>query len=159
MNTGRTIAINALCAAVIGALSGTAALAASDPQRPSSVSESAPARTGPASVPSEPAAGGKPAYPRAKPSGVSESAPATTGPASTPTHGQGRSAPAAKTEAVNRLPQTPSSVSESAPARTGSATVPTARAPQSFEAADLNKDGVIDRREYERLFPAQGATR
>jgi hypothetical protein len=34
--------------------------------------------------------------------------------------------------------------------------VPSAR---SFEQADLNKDGMIDRTEYERMFPARGATR
>lgn len=131
--------------------------------QPSSVNESAPARTGQATVPT----GGGNQLPQqtearypgsAIPSNVSESAPARTGAASTPTGGPGQSAPAPTTEAMNRLPRTPSGVNESAPARTGSANVPTAQV-HSFETADANRDGVIDRSEYYRLFGARGATR
>ena len=131
--------------------------------QPSSVNESAPARTGKATVPTGggnqlPAQTGA-RYPgSAIPSNVSESAPARTGRASTPTGGAGQSAPPPNTEAMNRLPRTPSSVNESAPARTGRATVPTGQV-QSFETADLNRNGVIDRSEYDALFGARGATR
>ena len=129
---------------------------AKEVKTPSGVSESAPARTGPATVPTgpggrQPLAGGAPEYPPRGPSGVSESSPATVGPASTPTVGQGRSAaPVGSTGAMDRLPQTPSSVSESAPARTGAATVPTARYTRDWSAADANKDGVVDRFEFDR---------
>ena len=116
----------------------------------SSVSESAPARTGQATVPTEAPRAGTPAYPSGtNPSGVNESSPATAGRASTPTRGQGQSAVAPKAESMNRLPETPSSVSESAPSRTGRARVPTAPA---FDAVDLNRDGVLDRSEYDRFM-------
>ena len=116
----------------------------------SSASESAPARAGSATVPTEGPRAGTPAYPpTTSPSSVSESAPATTGPGSTPTRGQGRSAPPQRTDSMGRLPEAPSSVSESAPARTGKASVPTA---PRFDTLDYNKDGVIDRSEYDRFF-------
>ena len=50
---------------------------------------------------------------------------------------------------MNRLPQTPSGVSESAPARSGKGTVPTS---SEFDRLDYNKDGVIDRSEYDRFM-------
>ena len=132
--------------------------------QPSTVNESGPARTGQATVPTGggnqlPQRAGSARYPgSAIPSNVSESAPARTGSASTPTGGPGQSAPTPTTEAMNRLPRTPSSVNESAPARTGSASVPTAQVP-AFETADVNRNGVIDRFEYEGLFQGRGATR
>lgn len=154
--------IKPLVAIGLGALVAlpAAGLAQQARQYPSSVSESAPARTGPATTPTgpggrQPLAGGAPAYPPQGPSGVSESQPATTGSASTPTAGQGQSANVGKTESINRLPQTPSSVSESAPARTGSATVPSARHTRMWDQADANKDGVVDRFEFDRWMMKQ----
>lgn len=130
-------------------------------KNPSSVSESAPARTGPATVPTGPGgreAGGTPAYPPKGPGGVNESMPAAAGNASTPTAGKGQSA-APRTESMNRQVQTPSSVNESAPARTGKATVPTARHTRNWGEADSNRDGVVDRFEFDRWMDRQKSSR
>lgn len=148
---------HALAPVFMGALIAFPALAIDAAHAASSVSESAPARTGTATVPTEVPRAGTPAYPpTTSPSSANESAPATTGPASTPTRGQGRSAPAPRTDSMSRLPETPSSVSESAPARAGKATVPTA---PNFDRLDFNKDGVIDRSEYDRFFREKKRTR
>lgn len=134
-------------------------------QHPSSVNESAPAQTGPATVPTgpggrQPLAGGAPAYPPSGASGVNESMPATAGGASTPTAGQGKSAaPVGRTDSMNRQVQTPSSVNESAPARTGQATVPTARYTRNWGEADVNRDGVVDRFEFDRWMDRQQSAR
>ena len=138
--------------------------AAQQAKTPSTVNESAPARTGAATVPSgsgnQPLSGSaaRSAYPPQTPSGANESAPARAGSAATPTGGQGQSA-VGKTESINRLPQTPSSVSESAPARTGAATVPTARYTPMWSQADANNDGVIDRFEFDRWMVQQHSAR
>jgi hypothetical protein len=156
-----------LSAIICGALFALPAVGAAQQtdQNPTSVSESAPARTGAASVPTgpggrQPLAGGTPAYPPQGAAGVSESMPATAGRAATPTAGQGQSAtPVGRTESMNRLPQTPSSVSESAPARSGAATVPTARYTRNWDEADANNDGVIDRFEFDRWMTRQQTAR
>lgn len=156
--------LSAIIAAALLAMPAVSTAQQTD-QKPSSVSGSAPARTGPATVPTgpggrQPLAGGAPAYPPKGASGVNESMPATAGQASTPTAGKGQSAaPVGRTDSTSRQVQTPSSVSESAPARTGQASVPTARHTRNWGEADANRDGVVDRFEFDRWMDRQQSAR
>jgi hypothetical protein len=150
----RHILMTKSCGAIFaGAVLAIAASysAAQQVKTPSTVSESAPARAGTASVPT---ASGKASHPTSAPrtpTAANESAPAPAGARGQPAVG--------KTESINRLPQTPSSVSESAPARTGQATVPTARYTRTWSQADANNDGVIDRFEFDRWMTSQQAAK
>ena len=152
-----TLNIRKTCLALstVGLLTGAATGWAAQP--PSSANESAPATTGSATTPTQsPGRAGTNVMPDKNPAGANESQPATTGRASTPTAGQGRSGLPPSTEPMNRLPNTPSSVSESAPARTGKAKVPTANVTKMWGTADRNRDGYIDRSEFERWAGSEG---
>lgn len=151
--------LSAMVAAALFALPA-ASIAQQTSTQPSGVSESAPARAGSATVPTgrPDGRGGAPAYPPTGASGVSESSPGTAGRASTPTAGQGKTA-APRTESTPHKVQTPSSVSESAPARTGQDTVPTARYTRNWSEADTNRDGVVDRFEFDRWMDRQQSAR
>lgn len=151
----RRTPISRLAAATL--VAAALAFPAAAANNPSSVNESAPARTGSASVPT---GGSNPsirssenvALPKS-PSSVNESAPARTG-TSTPT-GAPSHAMRMGTEPTDHKMKTPSSVNESAPAQTGKQTTPTAkgkkhrRSAMRFDDADMNKDGNVDRMEFD----------
>lgn len=147
-----------LVAAVFGSTAALTAQAA-EVKQPANVSESAPARTGPASTPTGSSGTAGTSVKPQTPSAVNESAPARTGAATTPTGSSGGST----SGEMSRLPKTPGSVSESAPARTGPATTPTGgerakpkksskSAAARFQAADKDGDGKLDMAEFEQAM-------